>query len=204
VDATGLTSHKNTLCNRMCALPPPPITEPIINYGPELVKNGDFSYPLVPTQSTRLINNNDIENFGWFMVFNNNDNEYGIINNKILNFFPGIDIKNMFSLRMLTNINAKPKLYQLINNITKGEYNLTITYTTIDLYNLLYIELRIDNDIIGYINNNNTTPMILNTFSKNFIINTPQNINLIIESLIDSRFFKSIFIISISLKQVIK
>jgi hypothetical protein len=230
VDATGLTSHKNTLCNRMCALPPPPITEPIINYGPELVKNGDFSYPLV-YGVTRILNNDDSENFGWLMEFTNIIGQYIIFNNNLgfSRFYNDTRVNNYLSIsqviKPLINQLDNTQFNQFINISTPSEceYNLTIIYGNITP-ELSKLKISIDNDVIGYIDNNTFQMRILYTFSKNFIIgNTPRNINLVIKSdglrtssindnlqnnnlVISNEGFQTtaINIISVSLKQVIK
>ena len=201
VEASGLSSHKNTLCNRMCALPPSPITEPIINYGPELVKNGDFSYPLVPTTNVRLLNNNDIENFGWLMEFSPDKfPTYRIVNNKFNVYYTDPNVNQYLFMGLITTIN------QNIYISTSGEYKLTLNCSGKDLNpnsKISNLEISIDNDVIGYINGNDVIPNNIYIFSKKFIINdTPKNVNLVIKTI--TNIISAIDIMRVSLKQVIK
>ena len=169
-------------------------------------KNGDFSYPPV-TSFIRLRNNNDIDNFAWLLNLNNIFTAYFIYDNKNSNLFTNPDVNQYLSIFSLNNnFNAYPKINQVIDTITKGEYILTISYScldnTINTYNMNVI---INDQLIGTINDNDITKGIISKFTNSFTIETQQTINLVIELMHYKKFSSiGVYIISVSLKQVIK
>ena len=230
VESSGLTSHKNTLCNRMCVnhsikkevcnklciksltnvfVPP---VEPENQIGIELVENGDFSYYLRTTRSYQIYSGDTLtqndSKYGWFLYVNSVNNlintniGYNVSNNSNLSLGIGKPIIDIRKTQSTTHPNVG-QLYQYIN-IFKGTYNFKFIYYRNNNY-VLYIKIMIDDDIIGYINPLNTISSVWNEFSTTFYINTPRRIKLTIEvgDLPSPNIFaKRIVITNISLKQV--
>jgi hypothetical protein len=230
VEASGLTSHKNTLCNSMCVnhsikkevcnklciksltnLFVPPV-EPENQIGIEVVENGDFSYYLRTTRSYQIYSGDTLtqndSKYGWFLYVNSVNNlintniGYNVSNNSNLSLGIGKPIIDIRKTQSTTHPNVG-QLYQYIN-IFKGTYNFKFIYYRNNNY-VLYIKIMIDDDIIGYINPLNTISSVWNEFSTTFYINTPRRIKLTIEvgDLPSPNIFaKRIVITNISLKQV--